>query len=418
MKEGMDADYANAPPGDAASRRPPAPRSPAADEDLSLLVDSARDFAMIFTDPQRRVVRWSHGAEHVLGWTEEEARAESRAHPDFFFTPEDRAAGVPEREQATALREGRAEDERWHLKKGGVRFFASGVLVPLYDRETHALRGFGKVLRDVTDREQLEEALRRANEALEARVAARTGALEARTRELSGALAALSQSLEGQAREASERRALAARLVAAQEEERRRISRELHDEMGQLIAAFGLAIGALEGARPEFAAELADLKAVADAMAREVHRLAVELRPTALDDLGLEAALRAYCEEWSARTGVPVAFESVAMPHERLPPEIETTVYRVVQEALTNAAKYAVPGGARRVSVTLQDGSGLLRAIVEDDGPGFDPAAAARSGRLGLVGMRERAEVAGGTLQIESEPGGAGTTVFLRLPLT
>jgi PAS domain S-box-containing protein len=128
------------------------------DADLRLLVDSVQDFAMIFTDTERRVVRWSKGAEHVLGWSEDEARHKSEI--DLIFTPEDKAAGAPQQEQDAALRQGRAEDERWHLKKDGSRFWGSGVMVPLYEPATGQLRGFGKIFRDLTERRRYEERLR------------------------------------------------------------------------------------------------------------------------------------------------------------------------------------------------------------------------------------------------------------------
>jgi signal transduction histidine kinase len=163
---------------------------------------------------------------------------------------------------------------------------------------------------------------------------------------------------------------------------------------------------------------LARLRALAADMGREVHRVAVELRPTVLDDLGLVPALEAYVAEWGERSGVRAVFDSIGVPRSArlLPPETDTAVYRVVQEALNNAAKYAVPQGAARVSVTLQRSGPELRVAVEDDGPGFDVVRALASGRLGLLGMRERAELVGGTLQVESAPG-EGTTVFLRVPI-
>lgn len=130
------------------------------DDGIRLLADSATDFAMIFTDPERKVIRWSAGAENVLGWSEGEIIGQSEL--DLIFTPEDRAAGVPQWEQDTALREGRAAGERWHVKKDGSRIWAMGVMTPLYDPVSGKLRGFGKVLRDMTEYKRLDQALREA----------------------------------------------------------------------------------------------------------------------------------------------------------------------------------------------------------------------------------------------------------------
>lgn len=618
---------------------------------------------MIFTDRGRNVVRWSKGAEQITGWAEAEVLGRSA---DLIFTPEDREAGVPEAEQGEALKEGRAEGDRWHLRKDGTRFFGSGVMVPLSDPDTREPRGFAKVLRDLTEQKRLEGELRASSDSLRAseerfrafvtassevvyrvspdwsemlqlegrglvrdtvapsgswmdeyvhpddrarvreairrairakavyeqehRVWKSDGTLgwtlsravplldgrgeivewfgaaadisdrkraedalresEERLRTLSDAVpqliwasapggeatyfnrrwyeytgltegesliagwqaalhpddapavleawrrrvaegavfeaecrlrgaggsyrwfiargvplldaagratawfgsatdvqelrelreglearvrertAALADALADLAEASAGRRALLGRVVSAQEEERRRISRELHDEMGQLLTGFSLGLKSLEGAVTEHCPSgsgaqttLERMRALAEAMGREVHRIAVELRPTSLDDVGLVPALEAYCLEWQQRTGVPVEFAAVGLGAGvgRLPPVLETTAYRVVQEALNNAAKYAcgpdVPAGAGAtgVSVTLHRGGGELRATVEDDGPGFDPEEAASRGRLGIAGMRERAELAGGTLEVESAPG-EGTTVFLRVP--
>jgi signal transduction histidine kinase len=139
------------------------------------------------------------------------------------------------------------------------------------------------------------------------------------------------------------------------------------------------------------------------------------LHPAVLDDLGLEAALRRYTAEWSENNGVPVDFHSDGVEARRLPLQLETTLYRITQEALTNVTRHA---NAKRVSVLLERRPGHVSLIVEDDGGGFDAVsqASAAKGRLGLLGMRERVTLAGGTLEIESTPG-AGTTVFVRVPL-
>jgi len=202
------------------------------------------------------------------------------------------------------------------------------------------------------------------------------------------------------------------RLVSAQEDERRRVSRELHDTFGQLLTALTLSAKAARDAAPLPAAtdaRLAEVQRLADELGRVAHDLAVRLRPTALDDVGLFAALG----QWAARAGVEADYEASAVEAERLPRDVETAVYRVVQEALTNVARHA---GARRVSVVISRHGESVTAAVEDDGVGFDADAAAGSGRLGLVGMRERAAQADGTLDVESSPGG-GTTVLARFPL-
>jgi PAS domain S-box-containing protein len=206
------------------------------------------------------------------------------------------------------------------------------------------------------------------------------------------------------------------RLVSAQEDERRRVARELHDSLGQLVTAMLLGISAVRdaGPLPPAALERLDtLQKLAHELSRTTHALAVRLRPTALDDVGLQGALRQYLEEWSARTGVAAQFQVVGPAEARFPPDVETALYRVLQEALTNVARHA---HGRRVSLVIQEQDGCVIVVLEDDGVGFDAEAAAASGRLGLLGMRERMALVGGVLEIESSPG-AGTTVIARVPL-
>jgi signal transduction histidine kinase len=229
-----------------------------------------------------------------------------------------------------------------------------------------------------------------------------------------------------------ERCALLARLVSVQEEERRQIARELHDRMGPNLAAFAQELKALSDAGPEYermAPVLERLRSVATELGKQTHHLALELRPAALDDLGLETALSNYIEEWSERTGFQAHFHAAGGdPGLRLPPDIETALYRVAQEALSNIARHAV--GATQVSVLLsrddertQRQAPLVRLIVTEDGPGFDPRQeehdpAPEEGKpwRGLTGIRERLELLSGTLDIESEPG-EGTTLFASVPL-
>jgi len=229
---------------------------------------------------------------------------------------------------------------------------------------------------------------------------------------------------EQRERVAASRDALHVSLASAEEDERRRISRELHDEVGQHVTALGLGLQALSDVAPpdsEIDRRATELRRLVDTMGRELHEIAVRLRPKALDDFGLEKALGAYAEEWSRQSGIEIALH-VRPEAERLPAAVESAVYRVVQEALTNVAKH---GEAKRVGVVVERRDGQVHAIVEDDGKGFDQTSVpARRPKgkskvvpgLGLLGIRERVELLGGTLEIESTPR-RGTTLFARIPL-
>ncbi|AWM37092.1 Signal transduction histidine-protein kinase/phosphatase DegS [Gemmata obscuriglobus] len=205
---------------------------------------------------------------------------------------------------------------------------------------------------------------------------------------------------------------LLSRLATIAEEERRRLSRELHDETSQQLT--GLILG-LRSARDRVPAPVAEalrgLQAQAEQIGEALHRVANDLRPAALDQLGLVPALRDAVALWARRSGVRAEFYSTLGP-ERLPPDLETHLYRVTNEALANVLRHAA---ATRASVVLDGcpGDGLA-VVVEDDGRGFAPEGRA-DGRLGIRGMRERAALLGGTVEIESRPG-HGTTVFVRVP--
>jgi two-component system, NarL family, sensor histidine kinase DevS len=204
------------------------------------------------------------------------------------------------------------------------------------------------------------------------------------------------------------------RVVAAQELERKRLARELHDETGQALTSILLGLKPLERALAgdEGRDAMTAVRELVVSTLRDVRRLAVELRPSALDDFGLVPALERLIETFREQTGIQVDLES-RLGEKRLPSAVETALYRIVQEALTNIVKHS---GARRVSVVLTDKDGSVNALVEDDGRGFDPSAARDEG-LGLVGMRERLALVGGRLRIESGAG-KGTTLVAEVPLT
>jgi signal transduction histidine kinase len=203
------------------------------------------------------------------------------------------------------------------------------------------------------------------------------------------------------------------RVVEAQESERRRLARELHDETGQALTSILLGLKALEERfeDPESRAATAELRELVVSTLQDVRRLAVELRPSALDDFGLVAALERLATSFAEQSGIAVDFQT-SLAGERLSGEVETALYRIVQESLTNVVKHA---RARHVSILLTRKSGAIKAVIEDDGQGFDPSERALDG-FGLVGMRERLALLGGRLQVESGSE-VGTTIAAEVPI-
>ena len=214
-------------------------------------------------------------------------------------------------------------------------------------------------------------------------------------------------------------KALLDRLVTVQEDERRRIARNLHDHLGQQLTALRLNIGSLKDAErssDDFRKRLEAIDKIAAGVDRDLDFLAWELRPVALDDVGLDAALAAFVSEWSSTQNVQGEFHGSTPGALRLTPEIESQLYRIVQEALNNVSKHA---RATCVSVLLERRGDDVILIVEDDGVGFNAEVAAdprrRHAGLGLVSMQERAALVGGRVQFESGRG-KGTTLFVRIP--
>jgi PAS domain S-box-containing protein len=382
------------------TRQAAAPALPAVNEDgnderLRLVIDSAIDYAIFTMTPEGRIDYWNAGAQRMFGYESSEILGR---HAAILFTPEDRAAGVPEEELTRAARTGRADDERWHQRRNGERFFVSGVTTRLGDAAT---LGFAKIARDLTDQQQAETALRTMRDELEDRVRQRTAQLEA---ELSQHAAARDDVTE-----------LLHRVVTAQEDERARIARDLHDHLGQQLTGLRMALEQHAGrcTQPD-AHDIQRAIALTREIDTELDFLAWELRPAVLDDLGIVAALPRFLNEWSAHYGIASHFAAAGDPGGMLSREAELTIYRVAQEALNNVVKHA---HASRVDVLLERRDRTVVLVIEDDGVGFQPDAAATAARgIGLAGMRERAALVGGALQVESQPG--GTTIYLRCPVS
>ena len=207
-------------------------------------------------------------------------------------------------------------------------------------------------------------------------------------------------------------RATVQRIVGGQEQERRRLSRELHDETGQALTSILLGLKSIEETQgtDRFDSALAELRQLVTVTLQDVRRLAVELRPKALDDFGLTPALDRLTTTFAEQTGLETHVES-RLHEGRLPSDIETVLYRVVQEALTNIVKHA---RAQRVSIVLQAKPGKVTVVIEDDGRGFSTGEESSDG-LGLIGMRERVALVGGRLEVESSS--AGTTIVVEVPV-
>jgi PAS domain S-box-containing protein len=341
-----------------------------------LIVESALDYAIFAADPEGTIASWSPGAEAVFGWTAEEAVGQATA---ITFTPEDRESGVPEKEHATARRDGSAPNVRWHLRKDGSRIFIEGTNRHLADTDGRT-RGFLKIGQDATERRELE----------------------------------------------SERERLRARELAAKAEaaERERISRELHDRVAHSMAVALQSLelhSALAESAPHRAVEKLELARESIKRAVDQTRsLAAELRHMPEGELedGLPAALEAL-----VRTYAPDGLQVELAFHpgdewgwEDIPVQVGAQAYLVMREALTNAVRHS---GCERVRMGLEIRGAEIVGAVEDDGEGFDLEVAegtSLSGGLGLRSMRERAGMLGGSLRVDSAPG-AGTKVELRVPI-
>ena len=275
-------------------------------------------------------------------------------------------------------------------------------------------------VRDLLEEQRRSELqLRRAHQQLADRARELETLVQLRTAKLAQSNEQLRHEMAERMQLEAAREALRRQLLNAQEEERRRIARELHDQMGQNLTALNLGLKSLHDSKPsaDFPALLQPLQELAAQTARDLHRVALELRPAALDDLGLVKAVRTLVETWSQRYRIEADFAAEGYNPAGLSSEIETTLYRIIQEALNNVAKHS---GATRVSLVLRRAADHLKAIIEDDGRGFDFATALQAadgrGRLGLVGIQERLAGMSGTLHIESAPG-QGATLIVRIPI-
>jgi len=375
------------------------------------MTESVVDYAIIMLDTSGRVVSWNPGAERIKRYAAPEIVGR---HFSCFYAPDDIEAGTPARGLERAASEGHCEAEGWRVRRDGSRFWAQVSIAPVRDAQG-TLRGFVKVTRDLTERKASEEALlaevrerrriaeelHRLNASLEHIVADRTSEL----RESNAGLLDAKQRLEQ----------LSLRFITAQEDERRRIARELHEEIGQALGAIRLRVGIALRDDADRRRPLEESATIADDAIGRIRSLAVNLRPPMLDDLGLADALQWALSQQSKAAGWKASMRADELP-QRLPEDVETACFRIGQEALSNIVRHA---HAKSVEVTLENGGEELRLTVADDGDGFDierfRRPEERRRHVGLIAMSERASLAGGRLDIESAPG-EGTRVVATFP--
>jgi PAS domain S-box-containing protein len=382
------------------------------EERFRLLVQGVQEYAIFQLDPMGHVVSWNAGAERLKGYGSEEVIGK---HFSVFYPQEDQMNDKAQGLLAKAARYGQSEDEGWRIRKDGSRFWANVVITALRDPKENLL-GFAKFTRDTTEKRDKEEALTKAKELLELRVEQRTAVLTRVNNELRTEIADREHAEEQLRRSLGQLRALASRLQSVREEERTAIAREIHDELGQACTAIKMDL-ALIGRRltkkqTQLRAKVDSSVQLVDSTIVTLRRIASELRPRTLDDLGLQAALESQAQEFESRTGIRC---SVTLPLEplTLDGDRSTAIFRIFQESLTNVARHA---HATRVEARLERENDRLIFQVFDNGSGFDPEEAKVRKSLGLVGMQERALLLNGDLRIEGMPG-AGTTLTLTIPL-
>ena len=370
------------------------------EERFRLFVEAVRDYAIFMLDAEGRVSSWNQGAERIRGYKANEVLGK---HFSCFYLEEDIRARKPERELEMAVREGRVEDEGWRVRKDGSRFWANVVITALRD-ERGKLIGFAKITRDVTERMRGEEAVRERNIELAREVSERKAAEER--------LAASARSL----------RELSFHLLRTQDEERRRIGRELHDSLGQYLAALKMALDGLQlsmgGNQVNGSgAEIDNCVKLAEESLREMRTISYLLYPPMLEEMGLRSAILWYIEGFSKRSGIETTLD-VEPNFDRLAPEAELALFRILQESLTNVHRHS---GSKTALVRLYREEGTAVLEIHDSGKGLPSTIRQRldkdwlgSAGVGLRGMTERIRQFGGDLEVSSSAN--GTVVKASLP--
>ena len=361
---GMSGSPADAPPDEAVTPILPS------DAHFRLLVESVEDYAIFLLDAHGNVATWNNGAKRIKGY---DAQDIIGRHFSVFYPPEDVAAGKPQRELAAAAQSGRAEDEGWRVRRDSTRFWANVVITALHDANGNVI-GFAKVTRDTTDRLRLAE-LQHARE-------------------------------------------LSAHVQTALENERASIARELHDDLGQQLAALKMQVASLDanadadGFARHALAQTRAMQAQVDTIIGSVRRIAAGLRPPVLDDLGLFAAIDWLVNDFRSRYGIRIALE-IEGEEVEFGTAASTSIFRLVQEALTNVVRHA---HASEVRIAIACAGARCTLRIEDDGRGASLDRPRAANAFGLLGMGERVRQLGGVIAFRSAPG-EGFRIDVDIPL-
>jgi PAS domain S-box-containing protein len=350
------------------------------EERFQLFVHAVQDYAMFMLDPDGYVTTWNRGAERIKGYKASEIIGQ---HFSCFY-PLGLRAERPKRALEIAARDGHFETEDWRVRKDGSRFWASVVLTAIRD-EAGSLIGFGKVTRDLTERMLAQRELESSREKL---------------RDSERAL-----------------RELSLHLLRSQDEERRRIGREIHDSLGQYLSVLKIKLESMN-APPECSKDLSACTDLLDTCLKEVRTVSYLLYPPMLEEMGLRSAVPWYLDGFSRRSGITTTFK-IPDDFGRLGLDVELVLFRVLQECLTNVQRHS---GSPTADISIDRDSDLITLEVADRGKGLPPAVLEQGGQdwmgslgVGLRGMSERLQQLGGSLEISSD--GQGTRVRATVPL-
>jgi PAS domain S-box-containing protein len=342
-------------------------------ERLRLQIDRL-PLGYVLWDARHRVLDWNPAAERIFGYSKAEALGRIVFELINTMPLSGRLRELVRRLEAGDMQTNNVNENR---TKDGRTITCEWFNTPLIGADGK-ITGIISLAQDITERRLADDALRQYAERLQL---------------------------------------LSRRVVEVQEEERRHLARELHDEIGQVLSAVSVNLQVLKQASDAAAwPRLEESTRIVNDAIQQVRNLALDLRPAMLDDLGLIPTLRWYADRQSQRAGFLLHFDADSTGR-RLPPEVETTCYRIVQEALTNVVRHAQ---AKRVWLELREESSQLKLVIRDDGIGFDPVhlqhRATPEAGIGVQGMRERVDLLNGTIKIKSNPG-RGTTIEIRIPL-